>query len=133
MNTERLLRLAAHLDTVPVDEFKMDHWAERDDVCGTVCCAMGHACDLPEFAAAGLFLEWGEHGRGRTAELCRRTDAPHLAPHLFTGFRAAAVFFSLSCSVAEDLFSPDCYPAKPGPGDVAARIRELVAKGTVPE
>lgn len=140
MYAERLLRLADHLETVvahlPRERFDMAAWAKRT-TCGTVCCAVGHACDIPEFAAAGLELWWpdGGHMVGKRAEI------------QFGSSRECAVslFFGITDSQVAWLFTEEEYwddlEWKPGtdderrvePLDVAARIRALVAeKGAVP-
>ncbi len=138
MNTERLLRLADYLDTVPAERFDMGWWGsrgpwpERSRLCGTVACAFGHACLIPEFQAAGLSPGWSAAG--------------NLFPTLagFTGepgdtFAIAAAFFGLDLRDSFHLFEPDEYvddreqPASSiRPAEVAARIRELVAKGAAP-
>jgi hypothetical protein len=53
MNVKRLLRLADHLDGVPVARFDIHDWA-----CGTTACAIGHACFVTEFMADGLFMDF---------------------------------------------------------------------------
>lgn len=136
MNAERLLRLADHLDTVPAVVFDMTQWAMRAD-CGTVACALGHACSIPEFAAAGLRLDWshGPYERPSESACVRLGDGSPL-----NGYGVAGAFFDLYIQDVYHLFSPSDYLDANGdqradihPAEVAARIRDLVAKGTVPE
>lgn len=125
MNRERLFLAASHLDTVPPEVFDMDAWAVRTS-CGTVCCALGHACDVPAFKAAGLRLDWG---RGHD-EAYVLLDIPHT---LCEGYHAAAALFGIDCSDAHYLFDPDRYEqghdeqgnSRVTPANVAARIREF--------
>lgn len=49
--TERLQRLADFLKSLPDEKFCMDSWSND---CGSVACAVGWACTLPEFNALGL-------------------------------------------------------------------------------
>ena len=137
VNVERLLRLAAHLETVPAEAFDMGDWAVRH-TCGTTCCALGHACTIPEFAAAGLTLVWDADERAqpiRATPECRDDVG-----RLVVGFRAAVAFFGIEPRDARDLFDPERYipdVSRPDadetalwasirPADVADRIRELV-------
>lgn len=55
MNTQRLKTLADFLLTVPEKQFDIEIW-HRENECGTVACAAGWACTIPEFNAAGLRL-----------------------------------------------------------------------------
>lgn len=62
MNKERLLKLAALLDTVPDDKFDMGAWGTsarpiaKTPRCVTAACALGWATAIPEFHAEGLQL-----------------------------------------------------------------------------
>lgn len=129
MNSERLLRLAAHLDTVPAGVFDMTQWAIKAD-CGTVACALGHACSVPEFAAAGLRLHWSD---GPYESACVRLAGEN--PH--NGYGVASSFFDIDLQDAHHLFSPGDYLGADGnpragddihPAEVAQRIREFVTE-----
>ena len=63
MRTDRLMKLADRLDTVPREKFDMDTWGSggagrtwRSTACGTTACACGWATTIPEFKKAGLKL-----------------------------------------------------------------------------
>lgn len=118
MNTERLLRLAEHLETVVAKvagTFAMASWRDRNE-CGMTACAFGHACSIPEFRAAGLVMADVEDGGGQ----------PFYRGH--AGFTAAQAFFDLDLEQAYYLFADERYPGVVvGPLDVATHIRELVA------
>lgn len=59
MNTQRLLKLADLLDTIPPKQFDMGLWSNSPEFnCNTVACAAGWACSIPEFAEAGLHLQY---------------------------------------------------------------------------
>ncbi len=114
MNAERLLRLADHLDTVPPELFDLAHWGSRVP-CGTVCCAVGHACLMPEFQAAGFRAVWDEDGF--EPEFSGLTD-----------WDATELFFGIGHVTALCLFSAQSYPvgAPATAAQVAARIRAFV-------
>lgn len=129
MNAERLLRLAEHLETVvPPERFDMGIFAcvGRLD-CGSEGCALGHACDIPEFRKAGLSIDWGEgDSRGiRYGDVSFGGDE---------NLSAAMKFFDISEGAALHLFMPEddtdleeyVAPESPTPLDVAARIRHFV-------
>ena len=61
MNTQRLLKLADLLDTVPPEQFYIGLWSNSPEFnCNTVACAAGWACSIPEFAEAGLHLQYAD-------------------------------------------------------------------------
>ncbi len=105
MNAERLLRTAEHLETVvahlPLERFRMDVWARKLPSCDTVCCAVGHACDIPEFAALGLKLWWPQEHKqyGERAEI------------EFEGYRGWSVsrFYDLNNKEVDYLFTEEEY------------------------
>jgi len=117
MNTDRLLRLAAHLETVPESEFDMRTWAKQTP-CGTVCCAVGHAASIPEFRDAGL-------------SLMPVMDNPIRLVPFYDGLSdwdATMRFFDLRYREACHLFDPTKYSEPLTPRAVAARLR-MVAGG----
>lgn len=132
MDAERLLRLASHLDTVAPELFDMAYWGQERPGCGTVCCAVGHACTIPEFASAGLALEWP------ALQTPARTMIAHPVFGSRDGVDAVAKFFGIWKADVEHLFTNEAYwddlEWKPDDdlrrveaADVAARIRAFVA------
>lgn len=133
MHAERLLTLATYLETVVAlkpGEFDMDHWAMRhtlaENACGTTCCAVGHACDIPEFKAAGLRLKWYASG----------TPAVPAFDGLEHG-EAVMLFFGITSWDVDYLFTNEGYWGSEGEcGDsisvemVASRLRAFVASHT---
>lgn len=134
MHLQRLTALAAMLASVPVEKFNIgawrDSWAadsdgvlELDDAnllnpaCGTVGCAIGWACAMPEFIAQGL--RW---------DLTQPIYEKPGAPDSFASWRAVMKFFDIPFEYAENLFGASEYDTwNPTPADVAARITALVA------
>lgn len=116
--TERLLKLADHLDTVPRAQLNMGTWK-----CGTVACAVGHAAMMPEFNAEGLRMisEAGNHRYGDAYPCYTEGIKTHYSP-----WDAAMKFFGLSWQDANHLFSSTHYDLPPTPAEVSARIRGLV-------
>lgn len=115
MNVERLLKLADHLGTVPLERFDMFSWK-----CGTLACAVGHACSIPEFQNAGLHLH-------RRSGLNFSTVAPVFGD--YDGWGAVHLFFDLNIRDADFLFSENEYPEQARtPAGVADRIREFVVE-----
>lgn len=117
MNRGRLLKLAAHLDTVPPEKFDLGHW-----ICGTTACAVGHACSIPEFRAEGL--GWNSKQS--------RTRFENPAPRFggSEGWYAVQKFFDLDYGQATALFLDDSYDThgeRTTAAEVAQRIREVVA------
>lgn len=123
MNRERLETLADFLDTVDQTKFNLAVWyvgfvpedftADAFSGCGTVACAFGWACTIPEFQAAGLRMN------------------PMGEPSLdgATGFLAAQRFFEIDGETALHLFASSEYQLRDlrDPTAVADRIRELLA------
>ena len=152
MNIERLTKLAELLDTVPPDRFNMDYWGltprggpeELNIVeCGTSACALGWACSIPEFRAAGLRLR--KHSTSIrydhfSPEFKARSEAYPAMEVIKEAFLAGAAFFDITLEESEWLFLPRRYeppgfdqdedpPLVITPADVAARIRTLIAQG----
>lgn len=113
MNAKRLLRLADHLDTVPVEQFDILVIAEST----TVACALGHAGLMTCFRRAGLKTDIG-------SGYITYTDRDG---HTSCDLSAAEDFFSLSRTETTSLFSSTGYPSRPiTPQMVARKIRKLV-------
>ncbi len=62
IHTDRLLRLADFIETLPEGRFKFSYWVgatwqgAEDLSCGTTACAIGWATTMPEFRELGLRL-----------------------------------------------------------------------------
>lgn len=115
MNTDRLLRLADFLDGLPPKKFCIVGWGRKYSGCGTVACAAGWACLIPEFVADGL----------------HRFDESNFMPMYkeCLGNKALALFFDIDGEKVYDLFFAGGHEhgSDTKAEEVAARIRELVA------
>jgi hypothetical protein len=113
---ERLLRLADFLDGLLPTQLAMWTWVTSRDAdgtiggCGTVACAIGWACTIPEFQEAGLSFD--------SREKSPRFNGKHDGS-------AAAAFFGLAPAEVHHLFYPQFYEDKPTPRVVADRIRDV--------
>jgi len=114
-NIERLKHLVTILRAVPPERFDMGYWE-----CGTVACAVGHACHDPQFQAEGLHL-------ARVAGFATLRPALNRGQN---GWPAVMTFFGLNLDQALYLFSMSDYEsAFLTTDDVIARIEALI-KGT---
>jgi hypothetical protein len=125
MHKERLTRLADFLDGLGPDQFSIYSWVhnpgegEKPGGCGTVACAAGWACTLPDFNAVGFdFPVFGYKPTYRTPS------------KLYSGDEALCKFFGLTLEQSGDIFYPGAY-VRPDfgriePRHVAARIRGLL-------
>lgn len=109
--------LANHLETqVDPEEFDMREWKQIRR-CGTVACAIGHACSLPEFQEAGIKLE------------THREDERIRVP-VYKNYRnveAVGMCLGISVSEATLLFTPHGYDGSPIlPQVVAKKIRNFI-------
>lgn len=112
MNKERLTTLAKHLYTVPPETFDLGDWS-----CGTVACAVGHACTMPEFQAEGLGFCACEHEEARPAPEFRGS----------IGWSAVTCFFGLTFDESQELFAEGEYERiERTPAHVADRILAFV-------
>ena len=124
----RLLRLAEFLDSLPPEKFDLAYWGDQSSPCGTVACACGWACLLPEFQAEGLKVNIYTEDEKRYAT---GTFAPVYGSN--RGVEAMMEFFDISSDDFDDLFLDDSYPeydrgGKTPPSDVAERIRHFVSR-----
>lgn len=110
-HANRLLKLASHLESLPRKVFSIEVWHQTKS-CGTVACAAGHACMMPEFRRAGFRLTEDGWPIYRGEE----------------HFHACSKFFGITVDESLELFSPNYYKNSPTPKQVAKRIRTLVAK-----
>lgn len=117
---DRLLKLADYLETVRDERFSIQHWSQETS-CGTTCCAVGHACSIPEFRELGLGLDICLDGR---AGQLHRFGVP--VYQWRRSYDAVSQFFGLSGAAALFLFSPEAYEINPAKEEVISRIREFV-------
>lgn len=145
LRLDRLTTLAAHLDAVPADRFYLGTWfANRIPTdeelhhseylpdspdfqpydCGTVGCAIGHACWIPEFQAAGL----------RTSESRGAPEYQTPGGLLYQHWEAVFAFFGLNEEQGLHLFSDSHYPdgGRTTPAQVAERIRAFAREHAPP-
>lgn len=113
MHKQRLLLLADRLDAVPPAKFNIDTWAG----CLPCGCALYHAGRMPEFAKLGF-----------DGAILPRYEHKGV---LLAGWQAADAFFGFTGTESLYLFSGTSYKKKPGPKEVAARIRAFVKKGKI--
>jgi len=117
MNIQRLQMLIDLLDRIPAEAFDLSLWTNG---CGTVACAIGHACLDPEFNKLGLMLRTGGmpglwvNGVGFVAH----------------NYNAIAQFFGISEYTAYWLFAPDQYFPRDwhDPKVVVERIKQYISK-----
>ena len=143
---DRLTVLADHLDSVPPDRFWLGTWFanrmptdreidneellyedeefQRTD-CGTVACAIGHACRIPEFNALGF------KSNGLSPRYAPPT-AKKTGSWNYSDWRAVHEFFGLGDQEAYTLFLDNRYPTggHTTPAQVAERIRAFVRDNT---
>ncbi len=112
MNIERLQHLITILQNVKPETFDLSTWH-----CGTVACAVGHACLDPVFLRQGLSLTAvrGSHSLKR----------PNYGP--MAGWEAVELFFGLDQCQAAHLFSISKYDScSVTTQDVIKRIESLI-------
>lgn len=157
MRTDRLTKLADLLDGLPSDHFNMEYWGRGEttasdtldmNACGTVACAFGWACSIPEFKEAGLSLEIYSKGFRLNSYLptfVTQSMSVPMGKVTYQGYTAAEKFFEISPDETAWLFAPDRYcpededeaewdAAAVKPAEVADRIRALLrGEGPDPE
>ena len=102
-----LLALADKLEQVPTEDFSLTHWR-----CGSVACAIGWACTLPEFQAEGLQLI---HGQPQFRN--------------FTSWTAVKRVLGVDVDTALGLFSEHAYASVGDARAVAQRLRTICREG----
>ena len=129
VHIDRLNRLADYLDTLPVEQFNLIEWvtdAQMDPMteeivpgCGTVACAVGHACMIEDFKKQGLG-QYGEYPFSPTYGA-------------LTGWDAVQAFFGVGYFDAWQLFDYSCYgyEDRTPPSEVALRIRQFIAENPI--
>lgn len=116
VGAERLRVLADFLDTLPPEKFDIEEWSSS---CQSAGCAVGWACKIPAFRAAGLRLVLAFRMIPRFGEL--------------TEWKAVQAFFELDFHDAKHLFSGLAYDNvyRTTAPEVAARIREHLASRAI--
>lgn len=109
---QKLSKLAQFLDKkVPADRFNLVEWWIHTPGCGTVGCAVGWACQIPEFKKEGLKLL-------NNCSPCYNS---------LTSWSGVASFFNLNMEEATYLFLGSAYLYnKQKKTHVIKRIREFV-------
>jgi hypothetical protein len=118
MNVERLSILENALRSFKITEnnqFELRTWGVKTK-CGTVCCAIGLATQIPELRQQGLRTY-----RRYDNELCP-------AYKNVLGYGAVAIFFDIRYQEAEELFQDTSYypEDRHNPIAVADRIRQFI-------
>lgn len=122
-----LSRLAELVDVVlpqiKDEEFDLTVY-KGEGHCGTVACAVGHACFHPPFQKAGLALSYYDVGY---------TPYPMFGG--YTGIEAVEKFFNLTEDEVESIFFPHSYPDQNDTtkAEVMQRIRKLLATNSSSE
>lgn len=142
MNTDRLLRLAAFLDTLPPERFDYRTWVGKDwqgkaDLsCGTTACALGWAMTLPDMGvppatpitgATAVIAGWFDEEGIRLCETFVASRAFDI-----TADEAEFLFYAYTCGCPEcsvSLRPRDSASAK----EVATHIRTFVDAGGIYE
>jgi hypothetical protein len=116
MRLDRLWQVAKHLETIPNAEFDLENW-KRDYECGTVACAIGHACKIfPELKLVKDY-RFGEY------DLDTSYDLEYNGYH---GFSAVSNFFGITVKEGLNLFSNGNYPEIYSKQMVIDRIKKFV-------
>lgn len=111
----RLLVLAEFLETVPDEKLSLSSWSEGDN-CGTTGCALGWACMIPEFRAAGL-------GFNKSGVPSYGGREGHMVATL-----SAAEFFDIPREVARSFFIGSFLTGSEARQFVTSHIRAFVAE-----
>lgn len=124
---DRLERLAKHLETVEGHRFNMCYFGiEMLGKCGFQACAMGHACDIPEFRDLGLRrVDDGPSEEANVTKMYNVTLGDR--GDSVDGFSAAMVLFGIDASDAILLFD-SAYDDKT-PARMAERLRVFIKGG----
>lgn len=111
MNKQRLEQMVTMLRALPLaqpSDFDLTTWR-----CGTIACAIGHACVEPAFMGKGLTFDAIE---------CEPVYGPDKS------WSAVEKFFAISCADAEWLFADWRYKSAGDtePSEVADRIADFI-------
>lgn len=157
MNIERLQKLANFLRTLDKDKFDMASWYFRplkeesnpnehikficeqefgkfgrlntpEIKCGSVACALGWACSIPEFQEAGLFLGSLDLEHTSIDAIDAFPAYLHDDGNYYFQEVAASKFFGIGVDVASSLFYPSYYDTYDiTPDAVADKIEALIS------
>lgn len=147
IHARRILRLAKQMDRVKRSEFDISTWksetvpvrkGQETPECGTTCCVLGWACNMPVFRRIGLGFKY-DHSRHEDGLVRRqfkvvfdpvteteqeRAAKAYLdgldreswvsseiqkAPRRYVGFDAGSAFFGLTQDEADKLFTSEAY------------------------
>lgn len=117
---ENLKAARAYLETIEPD--KLDLKAYRNPACGTIMCAAGHLCSLPEFAAQGMHLTLRLDGQWALSAPDRKLDrlfGKDSFSYLFSPFLAGEVDETLLTELRPGLnwgYGPDARQRGNEPG-----------------
>ena len=112
----RLGLVVDRLESIRDNEFDYNVWVmEPVNGCGTVGCALGHACFIPELQELGLYLNHNMPTVRRSGNI---------------KYSAAKEIFGISLNAAYELFSPihSSVGANATRKQVANHIRNYIAK-----
>jgi len=120
MHRDRVERLIRFLEELDNEDFFLGTWVGEVEnglpKCGTVACALGWACSIPEFRALGLHFEY---------------LAWEWVPYFDNDvcYMAAAKFFDIAINDAHIIFSPVHYSSRYVPKyEVIERLQRLLEK-----
>lgn len=136
MNVERLTKLAEFLEGVPPEHFDMRIWG-TDAECGTSGCAIGWACQVPEFKDAGLALvQTARPSRMFAPAIIGVTD---ISDPYFSASDVIEDFFGLDSDTQQEFVEKTFYYTgaddedvnyfAPTPHQVAEVIRKMIELG----
>jgi len=123
MDTEKLLKMADFVETLPEENFDLSIW-KQVNLCGTVCCAVGWAIEkklFPELSFRHVY--------------CSNYPVPRILPentrYELLGFDAVSEVFNISWTEAKWLFSSRSYlQTRVTPKMVSERIRTFVKENS---
>lgn len=109
--------IAAKIVTLPPERFDLGAWREEDQ-CGTVGCAIGHGCELPEVQATGLRMT--RNALDRSLPVCGKRS----------NWEAVEYALGIAPRDSHQLFDMYRYPdqERTTAVEVAVRIREYLAR-----
>lgn len=123
MRTDLLIALRDKLRSLPPELFDINQW--RSD-CGTVACAAGWACTMPEFNRAGLHMT-GDPG----APAWYKDNPEYCGRPVLYNYTALQKVLECRFHVTNGLFNPEYYSNESPvtPSQVANRIQFLITYG----
>ena len=143
-HARRLLKLAKFLKTIPDEKFDIGIW-KTERKCGTVCCAVGWATNIPEFNRLGLIsikhnfdvfdyrIQFRPKNKSEDARIKRLKRVSDDFGFMVGdgGYEAGMMFFGLNDEQFTRLFMPEGYTKK---GKILGCMNPLVdSKYVVPD